>query len=256
MFRAHEVLTELRKHRAVQALTARVNRLERATLIGVIATAAILLLFAKLAGAVGEGRTRVLDEWLLLALRSPGNPSDPVGPVWFEEMMRDFAALGSTGVLTVMVLAVSGFLAMTRKVHAAVFVPLSVLGGVLVSQSMKWAYARPRPDLVPHATEVYTASFPSGHAMMSAIVYLTLGALVVRTQPDRNTKAYILAVAVLLTGLVGVSRVYLGVHWPTDVLAGWVLGGLWAFLSWAAMLWLQSKGRVEDESAGGQSTPG
>jgi undecaprenyl-diphosphatase len=171
-------------------------------------------------------------------------------------MMRDFAALGSTGVLTVMVLAVAGFLAMTRKTHAALFVPLSVIGGVLISQTMKWAYARPRPDLVPHGTEVYSASFPSGHSMMSAIVYLTLGALVVRTQSDRNVKAYILAVAVILTVLVGASRVYLGVHWPTDVLAGWVLGGLWAFLSWVAMLWLQSKGQVEDESAPGTPREG
>jgi undecaprenyl-diphosphatase len=124
-----------------------------------------------------------------------------------------------------------------------------VLGGVLISQTMKWAYARPRPELVPHGAEVFTASFPSGHSMMSAVVYLTLGALLARTQAARDAKAYILAVGVVLTVLVGVSRVYLGVHWPTDVLAGWVLGGLWAMLCWLAMLWLQTGGQVEDERA-------
>ncbi len=138
---------------------------------------------------------------------------------------------------------------MTRKGHAALFVLASVAGGALISQTMKLAYARPRPDLVPHGAEVFTASFPSGHSMMSAVVYLTLGALLARTQTDRAVKAYILAVAVLLTVLVGVSRVYLGVHWPTDVLAGWALGGVWALICLLVMLWLQTRGQVEDGAA-------
>ena len=183
-----------------------------------------------------------------MALRTPGNLADPIGPKWVEEMMRDFTALGSTGVLALMVLAVSGFLVMTRKGHAALTVLVAVASGVLLSQTMKWAYARPRPELVPHGAEVYTTSFPSGHAMMSAIVYLTLGALLARAQSGQGPKIYILAVAVILTVLVGVSRVYLGVHWPTDVLAGWALGGLWALACWLAMLWLQAKGQVEHET--------
>ena len=107
---------------------------------------------------------------------------------------------------------------------------VSAAGGVLIGQTMKWAYARPRPDLVPHGAEVFTASFPSGHSMMSAVVYLTLGSLLARSQTNRAVKTYVLATAVLLTVLVGVSRVYLGVHWPTDVLAGWALGGVWALI--------------------------
>lgn len=149
-----------------------------------------------------------------------------------------------------MVLSIAGFLAMTRKAFAALFVVAAVSGGTLISQTMKWAYARPRPDLVPHGAEVYTASFPSGHSMMSAVVYLTLGALLARTQSDRAVKAYILVMAVILTMLVGISRVYLGVHWPTDVLAGWTLGGVWALICLLVMLWLQRRGQVEDESAG------
>lgn len=226
-----------------------VARIEKRMLVGTILGAAALFAFAKLANEVVEGSTRGFDERLLLALRTPGNVADPVGPIWLEEMVRDVTALGSTGVLTIMVLSVTGFLAMTRKGHAALFVLGSVIGGTLISQTMKFAYARPRPDLVPHGAEVYTASFPSGHSMMAAVVYLTLGALLARTQSSRAVKTYILTVALVLTVLVGVSRVYLGVHWPTDVLAGWTLGGLWALLCWMAMVWLQARGQVEDEAA-------
>jgi undecaprenyl-diphosphatase len=229
-------------------LIARVARIEPITLLAIILGAALLLGFAKLANVVGRGSAPAFDEWLIIALRTPGNLADPIGPAWLEEMMRDFTALGSTGVLTVMVLAIAGFLAMTRKGAAALFVLFSVAGGVLIGQTMKWAYARPRPELVPHGAEVFTASFPSGHSMMAAVVYLTVGALLARTQADRGVKVYILIVAVLLTVLVGASRVYLGVHWPTDVLAGWALGGLWALVCLVAMLWLQSRGRVEEDT--------
>ncbi|HJZ44525.1 MAG TPA: phosphatase PAP2 family protein [Hyphomicrobiaceae bacterium] len=233
----------------LRALVAPVARVERVTLVTLIVAAAALFLFAKLADEVSEGSTRRFDEWLLLLLRTPGNLADPVGPRWFEEMARDVTALGGTAVLALMVLAVAGFLAMTRRSHAAVTVLVSVVGGILVSQGAKLAFARPRPELVPHGAEIYTASFPSGHAMMAAVVYLTLGALLARTQSGRSVKTYILAVAVILTLLVGATRVYLGVHWPTDVLAGWALGGTWALACWLVMLWLQARGEVEDEMA-------
>ena len=248
MPRLPTLLQRLREHSHARALIDQVTRIERVTLLSVIAAAAALFAFAKLADAVGEGGTRAFDERVLLALRTPGNLADPIGPKWVEEMMRDFTALGGTGVLILVVLAVGGFLVMTRKDYAALTVLIAVTSGVLLSQTMKWAYARPRPELVPHGAEVYTASFPSGHSMMSAIVYLTLGALLARTQSGQGAKVYILAVAVMLTVLVGVSRVYLGVHWPTDVLAGWALGGVWALACWMAMLWLQAKGQVEGET--------
>jgi undecaprenyl-diphosphatase len=164
-------------------------------------------------------------------------------------MMRDFTALGGIGVLSAVTLAVVGFLVLTRKRHAAAAVAVAVLGGLLLSQALKWGFARPRPDLVPHGQTVYTQSFPSGHAMLSAVVYLTLGALLARTQPRRRVKLYFLAVAGVLTAVVGVSRVYLGVHWPTDVLGGWAVGAGWALLCWLAMLWLQRRGQVEAEDA-------
>jgi undecaprenyl-diphosphatase len=243
-----ELLHRLRQQSHPRALIAHVSRIERVTLVTIIVAAAALFAFAKLANEVSDGGTRAFDERVLLALRTPGNLADPIGPRWVEEMMRDFTALGSTGVLILVVLAVGGFLVMTRKGYAALTVVVAVASGVLLSQTMKWAYARPRPELVPHGAEVFTASFPSGHSMMSAIVYLTLGALLARTQSGRGVKVYILSVAVILTVLVGTSRVYLGVHWPTDVLAGWALGGVWALICWLAMLWLQARGQVEDEA--------
>jgi len=230
-------------------LIARVADIERTVLVAVILGAAALFVFAKIANEVGQGSTRAFDEWLLLSLRTPGDPAVPIGPKRVQELMRDITALGSTGVLTIMVLSVAGFLAMTRKGHAAMLVLVSVVGGTLISQTTKFAFARPRPDLVPHGAEVFTASFPSGHSMMSAVVYLTLGALLARTQADRGVKVYIMTIAVALTVLVGISRVYLGVHWPTDVLAGWSLGGLWALLCWLVMVWLQRRGNVEGETA-------
>jgi undecaprenyl-diphosphatase len=243
-----DLLCRLREHSRLAALVAHVNRIERGMLLIMIVAAVLLFVFAVLADEVAEGDTRAFDERVLLALRAAGDPADPIGPRWFEEMMRDFTAIGGTGVLVLMVLAVAGFLTLTGKGHAALAIIVAVSGGTLLSQTMKWAYARPRPELVPHGAEVYTASFPSGHAMMSAIVYLTLGAMLARTQSSQAVKAYIISVAIFLTVLVGTSRVYLGVHWPTDVLAGWALGALWAIASWLAMLWLQSRGQVEDES--------
>ena len=234
----------------IAALVVRTSWIERRTLSAIILAASLLFAFFTLANAVTQGSTHTFDEWLIIALRRPGDLADPIGPKWLEEMMRDFTALGSTGVLTLMALVITGFLAMTRKGYAALFVLGSVAGGALISQATKWAYARPRPDLVPHGTEVFTASFPSGHSMMAAVVYLTLGALLARTQSGGRVKTYVLAVAVLLTVLVGASRVYLGVHWPTDVLAGWALGGMWALICLLVMGWLQARGKVEDASAG------
>ena len=200
------------------------------------AAAASVWVFLVLASEVIEGDTRGLDERLLLALRTPGLPSDPLGPPWLEEVGRDFTALGGTGVMVFLVFAVTLFLALARRrIEAAILVVASV-GAIGLELILKGWYDRPRPDLVPHAARVFTASFPSGHATMSAAVFLTIGALLASTQPDPRIKLYIASLAVMLTTIVGVSRVYPGVHWPTDVLAGWTLGAAWAALCWAAAI--------------------
>ena len=134
-----------------------------------------------------------------------------------------------------------------RKHKAALAVLVAVGIGILLSTLVKMGFDRPRPDLVPHGSYVYTASFPSGHSMMSAVVYLTLAVMLARVRPQWRIKIYVLGVAVLVTLLVGFSRVYLGVHWPSDVLAGWSVGAAWALTCWLATLLLQRRGQIEPE---------
>ena len=142
--------------------------------------------------------------------------------------MRDCTGLGGVGVLTLTTLAVAGFLALSGSPRSAVFVILAIGSGILMSSLLKYGFDRPRPDLVAHGSRVYTSSFPSGHSFMSATVYFTLGIMLARRFPTRALSIYIMVVCTLLTFVVGVSRVYLGVHWPTDVIAGWVIGAGWA----------------------------
>lgn len=229
----------------VLGLLRRTSLAERSTLIAAALSLISLFAFVKIAEEMIEGGTEAFDTFVLLAFRSPSDISDPLGPQWVETIMRDFTALGGLAVLATITAIVVGFLFLTRKHHAAWMVVASILGGMVISNLLKWSFSRPRPDLVPHATEVYTQSFPSGHAMLSAIVYLTLGALLARTQTDPRVKVYLLCCAGALAFIVGISRIYLGVHWPTDVLAGWAVGAGWALLCWVAMLWLQGKGKVE-----------
>jgi undecaprenyl-diphosphatase len=220
-------------------------------LVAIVAIAALVLAFALLAREVAEGQTRALDERILLLFRTPTDHSVPIGPLWLKEAMRDVTALGSTSVLAIVVAAVVGYLLISGLRHAAAMVLGSVAIGVAVSNSLKWGFARPRPEFIPKDVMVYTASFPSGHTTLSAVVYLTLGALLCRTQASVAVKTYILSVAAFLTAIVGASRVYLGVHWPTDVIAGWLIGGAWALVCASVMTWLQRRGQVEPEQPAG-----
>ena len=201
--------------------------------------------FVELAGEVMEGDTSKFDRAVLLSMRT-SDLSDPVGPGWVEEMGRDFTALGGIAVLTMATLAIVGYLVLDNKRRVALVLLVATGGSLAVSTALKQAFDRDRPDLVPHGSIVYTASFPSGHSMLAASTYLTLGALLARVQRRRRIKAYILLVAVSVTLLVGISRVYLGVHWPTDVLAGWTAGAGWALLCWLLARWLQLHGQVEN----------
>lgn len=202
-------------------------------------------LFVEIWEGVRDGESKSFDTWLLTLLHDSGG--NPIGPGWVQELGRDFTALGGVGVLSLFALAVVGYLLLQSKVRAALLIVFSVGGGLLVSTSLKVLIGRPRPDLFEHASIVYTSSFPSGHSMMSAVVYLTMGALLARVQSGRAIKAYILLCAGALTLLVGLSRIYLGVHWPTDVLAGWTAGSTWALLCWLLAGYLQRSGKIESE---------
>ena len=203
-------------------------------LLGVAAAAGWA--FVGLAGEVMEGDTGALDRRLLLALRAPGDPANPLGPSWLAEAARDVTALGGTTVLVLVVLAAASFLLLSRRGAEACILLAASVGATILELSLKGWFARARPDLVPHAVPVFDASFPSGHATLSAAVFLTAGALLARAAPEPRLKIHVATVAAVLAVLVGVSRVYLGVHWPSDVLAGWVLGAGWAALCWAVAL--------------------
>jgi undecaprenyl-diphosphatase len=194
--------------------------------------------FIELAEMVNEGDTRQVDTALLMALRSPADPGQAIGPPWLEEIMRDITALGGTAFLALLSLGVIGYLILLRRYGLAVLVLVSVGGAMLLNYLLKLGFDRPRPDLVPHLTVAYQTSFPSGHSMSSAATYLTLGAMMARVQAHRRLKIYFLSLAIFVMLLVGFSRVYLGVHWPTDVLAGWAAGAIWALLCWAVAWWL------------------
>lgn len=202
----------------------------------------------KLASEINEGEMRGFDTAILLAFRNPADHADPIGPFWVEAMMKDLTSLGSMTVLTLITAATIGYMLIEGKQRAALFVAVAIGGGALVSTLLKIGFDRPRPDLVAHAADVYTASFPSGHALMSTVTYLTLGALLARLQKRTRIKLYFLSVAVLLAAIIGVSRVYLGVHWPTDVLAGWAVGAAWALACWLLARWLQRRGAMETVS--------
>ena len=179
------------------------------------------------------------DTEILLAFRQPGSPGNPIGPPWLEGAMRDITSLGSASVLVLMVTAVIVYLLLIRRPATALLIFVAVAGGQVLSSLLKAGIDRPRPELVSHLVDETSLSFPSGHAMLSAVTYLTLGALAARFLPGRTTKIYVLGLAVLTTLLVGISRIYLGVHWPSDVLAGWCAGFTWAMLCWLAARALQ-----------------
>ncbi len=215
----------------------------------ILFSAALLLCFALIGEEVAEGSPIAFDRWLMLAMRQASDPALPIGMPWLPEVARDITALGSTVVLGLVLLAVTGYLFAAGKRRTGWFVLATVLSGTLLNTLFKFAFDRARPDLVNHLTEVITLSFPSGHSALSAVCYLTLGVLLAQTQASRTIRIYFVATAMVLTLLVGLSRIYLGVHYPTDVLAGWCFGIAWALICWTIMSYFQRSGELGPRGA-------
>jgi undecaprenyl-diphosphatase len=196
-----------------------------AILLALVAWAwALSLLIA----AVGFARIQSFDERVLVWFRHADDLAVPIGPRWLLDAAREITALGSSTVLMLVTFSVLGYFWLERKTGMLVLVAVSTFGGVALSTALKELFGRPRPRVVPHLVPVASASFPSGHSLLSAVVYLTLGALLARAASDRATRIYFVALAAALSFLIGASRVYVGVHYPTDVLGGWLLGLAWA----------------------------
>jgi undecaprenyl-diphosphatase len=226
------------------------RKLERHELTWLVIGVGVCLLlwaFLALASEVMEGDTKTLDTRILVALRKADDPSRPIGPQWVENSLLDLTAIGGPTVLGLVVLSVVGFLLLQERYRTAIVVLLTSASGEVANYAMKSLFVRARPDVVPHLRDVASTSFPSGHAMESAIIYLTLGAMLMRLAERRITKIYCMGIAIFLTLLVGISRVYLGVHYPTDVAAGWMFGFFWASLCWIVAKRYETETGVAEE---------
>lgn len=200
---------------------------------GAVAAAVLVLVLVILGWTIDRGHRFAIDRAALLALRQPDNLAVPIGPRWIEDMMVALTALGGGTVLTLVIVVTLGALAIKRLWLTAALVLAATVSGSLAVDLAKQIVARPRPDIVPHLVEVSSLSFPSGHSANSAIVYLTLATLLTQAIPEAGLRRYVIGVSVVLVAAIGVSRVYLGVHWPSDVLAGWSFGALWALAWWS-----------------------
>lgn len=220
------------------------HRIESRILILFLALAAVAFGLVKLGSEVAEGDVFAIDRIILAGLRTATDTAVPLAPQWVTNAMIDITALGGVTVLTLVTLFAVGFLFAAGRHSPALFVALSVGAGAIVAKALKLFFTRARPDIVDHLVPVHSASFPSGHAMSSALVYLTLAMLVARTRTQRSVRLYLICCAVALTVTIGFSRIYLGVHWPSDVLAGWGFGGLWAVLSTLAFKAFHERGMV------------
>jgi undecaprenyl-diphosphatase len=231
------VVTPHRRHAMQNAMTSSRNSPSRRFLfVLAVAAAALLGGFGMLADEVLEGATVDFDRTVTLWFRANGNIAEPVGPVWLQEAVRDVTALGSFTILGLIVIATVIYYALEGKRATATFVAVAVVSGTVLSNLLKDVFDRPRPD-VEAATRVFTSSFPSGHSALSAVVYLTLGVLLAESTSAPRLRRFFVGLAIFLTIAVGISRIYLGVHYPTDVVAGWSLGTAWALLCWAAYEW-------------------
>lgn len=215
--------------------------LAAATLFGSIAV------FVEVTDMVMEGELHDTERQWMRSLRQPDDPSQPVGPRWLQHVGLDITALGGPAVLTLMTVLVCGYFLLQGRYNATVLLLVAALGGLVLNKSLKAFFGRERPDIVPHLSEVSSASYPSGHSMLSSIIYLTLGVMLARSVKSRRLRVYFVSVALGLSVLIGFSRIFLGVHYPTDVIAGWAAGTAYAIVCALAAYWLQNRGTVEPE---------
>lgn len=227
----------------------KLKKLLRKEILIMISTLILLLFFwggIELRDLFMVDRAQQFDEWLLLSVRDAENPQMLFGPHWVDESVRDITAIGGPAVLTFIIVVVMIYLLLQKSYRAATLVLIATLGGLLISLLLKDFFLRERPDIVPALMVETSPSFPSGHSMLSAIAYLTMGSLLTRLETNPKVRVYIISIAIFVAAMVGITRVMLGVHYPTDVLVGWIVGFFWASLCWFFMFALQEQGVVEE----------
>jgi len=217
--------------RIARILVPRAKAAQRtAFLIGGVSIVGILFLW--LWSEVAAGHLEKIDNSILLALRSSSDPSILSGPVWLPDILRAITILGDSKLLIALVILVAAYLVARRTYYFALVLLAPTVGGMAIVSLLKDHFGRPRPEVVEQLTTRYSMSFPSGHAANSAIVYLTMAMLFTQIRPERHAGIYLVSAALLLTTTIGISRVALGVHWPSDVVAGWMFGLSWGYF-WA-----------------------
>ncbi|OAO00913.1 hypothetical protein A8B75_17080 [Sphingomonadales bacterium EhC05] len=217
--------------RIARILVPRAKAAQRtAFLIGGVSIVGILFLW--LWSEVAAGHLEKIDNSILLALRSSSDPSILSGPDWLPDILRAITILGDSKLLIVLVILVAAYLVARRIYHSALVLLATTVGGMAIVALLKDHFNRPRPEVVEHLATQYSMSFPSGHAANSAIVYSTMAMLFTQIRPERHAGIYLVSAALLLTTSIGISRVALGVHWPSDVVAGWMFGLSWGYF-WA-----------------------
>ena len=219
----------------------RIARTEIAAVSALFIATLGVMTFVELADDMTEADGRAFDQAVLEAFRPGATPADPWGPGWLETAALDLTALGGTAVLTLFAIIVLGFLILQRKRLSALLLVLGLAGGVALSEGLKAVFGRERPPEDLQAVETLNASFPSGHSLLSAVFYLSIGVMLTRAFAQKRFKAYIIGVAVMLTLIVGLTRVYLAAHWATDVLAGWSVGAAWAMALWLVAYGIQRR---------------
>ena len=233
-------------------------RSEASALVALALIAGAVLAFIGIADEMAEGDSHTFDMAVLQALHPGPDLRDPIGPAWLDRAAADFTSLGSVSVLATITVAVAGFLMLSRRSLEAALLAVAFGGGLAISEGLKGLFGRERPPDIYRAMETLNPSFPSGHALLSAVLYLTLGAMLARATPRGSLRVYVMACAMVIALMVGATRVYLGVHWASDVVAGWCAGAAWATACWLFERWatgdLKRRGDQTPEAARRTST--
>jgi undecaprenyl-diphosphatase len=221
------------------------SKIEIKVLVAALAVVVGTLTFIFIAGFVAKGSTNYFDVQVLRSLRTTGNLARPIGPRWLFEIMRDITSLGGSTIVSLITIFVIVYFILQKQYSMLFLVLAAVIGGGIIDLELKTIFSRIRPQVVPSLIQEISYGFPSGHSMMSTIIYLSLASLIARLQVRWRDKVYIISFAIFLSFIIGISRIYLGVHYPTDVLGGWSIGLAWAALCWL-VAWYISKKRSKD----------